>query len=492
MNETAANRYSEREADWRKGAVVYQVWVDRFAPSTDLDAKRHLYPEPKRLRSWDEVPSQGHYIDDLRLWSHEIDFWGGDLASLRTRLDYIEELGADVVYLNPIHLSYTNHRYDALDYEKVAPEYGTRDDVRALADDVHGRGMKLMLDGVFNHIGRQSALFQAALHEGVKRDWFDFGDYPGGVRTWANAENLPELNLENPEVRAWEAEVIKSWLRDGVDGWRLDVAFDIGPEYLAELTAAAHEQLPGSSVVGEIASFCEGWFPSVDGMIQFLIRRILIGLAEGSIAPAHAQRMLERIYADADFEHMLMSWTYLDNHDQPRIAHALPDEARRRLAINLVHLLPGSVTVYYGSELGMSGGDDPEMRAPMRWDWVNDDNPWLAQTRQLIELRRSHRALRVGDLRWCETERLIGFERHTDQAREAVVVLANPTDQVVSERVLVPDWRLVAEPHLNDLLGGEGAQIVWGLVDVTLQPFQVVALNAGAADPKAYDCFKRV
>ena len=129
-----AGTFEARERDWRNGAVVYQVLVDRFAPSTNLDAKRHLYLGPKTLRRWDELPQHGHYLESHKLWSHEIDFWGGDLASTAARLDHIQQLGAGVLYLNPVHLGYTNHKYDALDYQAVSPEFGTRDDVKALAD----------------------------------------------------------------------------------------------------------------------------------------------------------------------------------------------------------------------------------------------------------------------------------------------------------------------------------------------------------------------
>ena len=172
-----AGVFEAREKDWRDGAVVYQVYVDRFAPSANLDAKRALYPAPKTLRAWTDLPRHGHYLPDAKVWSHEIDFWGGDLQSLRGKLDYIQGLGADVLYLNPIDLAYTNHKYDTLDYREVSPEYGTRDDARELARDVHARGMKIMLDGVFNHMGRNAAIFkQAEADPGSPyRNWFVFG-----------------------------------------------------------------------------------------------------------------------------------------------------------------------------------------------------------------------------------------------------------------------------------------------------------------------------
>ena len=228
FDQALAGSFEARERDWRNGAVSYQVLVDRFAPSDHLDAKRALYPPPKVLRRWDELPLAGPYLPDAKVTSHEIDFWGGDLQSLAGRLDYVQQMGVNVLYLNPIALAWTNHKYDTLDYKQVSPEFGTRDDVRQLAANLHRRGMKLVLDGVFNHMGRNAPIFQQALADPSSRwrDWFVFGpQFPGGARGWANVQNLPELNLENPQVRAYlwgdPDSVVRGWLRDGVDGWRL-------------------------------------------------------------------------------------------------------------------------------------------------------------------------------------------------------------------------------------------------------------------------------
>ncbi|MCC5874579.1 MAG: hypothetical protein JJU11_00025 [Candidatus Sumerlaeia bacterium] len=197
----------ERRNDWRNGAVIYQIIVDRFAPPDpeDLEARAHLYPAPKQLRSWDEEPRRGTYNNEVGLWSHEIDFWGGTLPGVLDHLDYVESLGVDVLYLNPIHEAYTNHKYDAFDFAAVSPEYGTRADVVAIVDDLDSRGMHLVLDGVFNHKGAQSPAFQEAMADPTSpwREWFLIGDeYEMGYRGWYNVENLPELNLENPNVRA--------------------------------------------------------------------------------------------------------------------------------------------------------------------------------------------------------------------------------------------------------------------------------------------------
>jgi glycosidase len=525
-----AARYEARERDWRNGAVVYQVLVDRFVPSTRLAAKRHLYPAPKRLRGWGEAPRRGRYLDDLRLWSHEIDFWGGDLESLATRLDHVQQLGADVLYLNPICEAYTNHKYDALDYGRVSPEYGTRDDVIALARHLHQRGMRLVLDGVFNHMGVRSPRFHRAHADHQARraaastatdgaadappndtaaagaaaidatDWFHFGaQYPAGHRCWWGAPNLPELNLDNPAVRShlWEApdSVVRGWLRDGVDGWRLDVAFDIGFNRLQELTGAAHAQKPGSLVVGEIPNYPSQWMPAVDGVMHFALRRILLGVASGHLEGAAAGRMITRIVADTDFEHLLKSWIFLDNHDTERVATAVPDERRRRIAQLLQFTLPGSPNLYYGSEVGMTGGADPEMRAPMRWDLVDAGHAQIEWMRRLVALRR-HRALRIGDFRTLVARELFAFERHTDRALDAVFVVVNPSDSPLDEWLLVTDSKIMDGTLLEDLLGQiEPVAVRSATLTLRVPPRTVLALKPvppERARADGYSNYKRV
>jgi cyclomaltodextrinase / maltogenic alpha-amylase / neopullulanase len=495
-----AGLYEKREADWRNGGVVYQVFVDRFAPAADLDAKRALYPAPKKLRAWTEEARKGTYLEAEKVWSHEIDFWGGDLASTMSRLDYVQQLGADVLYLNPIVLAWTNHKYDALDYQEVSPEYGTRADVKKLAAATKQRGMKLVLDGVFNHMGRNSPKFKDA-EANVKspyRDWFVFGpQYKGGTRTWWNAQNLPELNLEHKAVRdhLWAAKdsVVRSYLRDGVDGWRLDVAFDIGFNPLEALTKAAHAEKPGSLVVGEIPNFPREWFPSVDGVMHFSLRKLMIAFANRELDAPAFQRMVARLVGDSPFEHILKSWVYLDNHDTFRLATTVPDAKARRLAQVLQFTLPGTVNLYYGTEVAMEGGDDPEMRSPMRWDRVAANHPELAWTKQLIALRKANRALRVGDFRTAEASgNVVAFERHTDRAADTVLVLINPSTVEVATTVLVANSKLMDGDNLIDQLGGGTYKLQGSMVETKLPPQTALILKPRLTTPDGYSNYKRV
>jgi len=515
FDEAVAGVYEQREQDWRNGAVVYQVLVDRFAPPAHLESKRHLYPAPKVLRRWDELPIRGRYLPDAGLWSHEIEFWGGDLQSLTGRLDHVQALGADVLYLNPVHLAGTNHKYDVFDHHRVAPEFGRREDLHALAQNLHARGMKLVLDGVFNHMGRHAPIFReaeaayraesdaigggrAAAADSNYRDWFVFGpQYPGGARCWWQVHNLPELNLEHPAVREHiygaPGSVVRSHLREGIDGWRLDVAMDIGFQWLGELTRAAHAEQPGSLVVGEIANYPKEWFAAVDGVINFTLRSIVLQAAAGRMEPLLAQRMIDRLVAECGNAHLLKSWLMLDNHDTARLASAMPDERQRRLAQVLQFTLPGAPNLYYGSEVGMTGSDDPEMRAPMRWDRVAAGHPALDWTRQLVALRRAHRALRIGDYRPVTAQRLLAFERHTDRVADTVIVLANPGATEVTETVMPANSKLMDTQALVDQLGGQPSQrLRTGLLDVTLPPGGFMVLTPELSPGGGYSAYKRV
>lgn len=496
-----AGEFSEREKDWRNGALVYQVLVDRFAPSKQLESKRQLYQAPKVLKEWDESPKAGQYLENEKLWSHEIEFWGGDLQSVIANLTYIADLGVDVLYLNPIHYGYTNHKYDALDYKQVSPEFGSRDDVSELASALHDRGMKLVLDGVFNHMGRNSEAFQVALKDPQSpyREWFYIGEqYPDGHRSWASATNLPELNLENPEVLehiyAAEDSVIQGYLEDGVDGWRLDVAFDIGFRHLTELTKTAHRKKPGSLVIGEIWNYPKEWFPAVDGIMNFTAREIILRLLSGEISAKTSSEMMQRMIDDSGIESMLKSWLVLDNHDTPRLKNQILSASKQRIAQILQFTLPGAPNLYYGTELGMTGGDDPEMRGPMRWDLNNETNETLNWTKQLIAIRNNERGLKIGNYREVTSENLLAFERYTDRVADTVIVLVNREQKPITETILIANSKLMNGEKLDDLLGqlAEPVAIKGGLVKVTLPAESALMLKPQISNKNGYSPYKRV
>lgn len=493
--------FARRAADWRNGAIIYQVIVDRFGkPSPEqYEEKRALFEEPRVLMEWDEEPRQGVYLEEAEVWSHEIEFWGGDLQTLQDNIDWIEQLGTDVLYLNPIFMAYTNHKYDTQNYFEISPEYGDREDVIELARDLEERGMRLVLDGVFNHMGRTSPFFQEALEDPGSqwRDWYFIGDeYEMGYRGWYDVANLPELRLENPEVRArlWgdPDSVIQGYLREGVSGWRLDVAFDIGFTYLNELTRSAHEARSDSLIIGEIWNYPEEWSPAVDGVMNMTIRHLIMETVRGNCSPELLGRHIERMVEDSGLEPILKSWIILDNHDTQRLKTELPDQTDRHMAQLLQFTVPGSPCVYYGVELGMEGGYDPEMRAPMKWEDATDDNPELTWMRRLIAARRESPALRYGDFRLLDSDNLLAFLRRTNHAEELRIVLANPTNQPVKELLMVRDSKMMSGVRMADMFSDAEFEVFSGTMAVELAPGAFHLLRPRIQDTIEYNHFKRV
>ncbi|MDR3690872.1 MAG: alpha-amylase family glycosyl hydrolase [Fimbriimonas sp.] len=497
QNRMMARTMASRSVDWRNGPIVYQVFVDRFVPPANLNAKRHLYAPPRLLREWTDVPKPGHQDREHGVWTHELDFWGGDLKGVETKLDYVRSLGADVLYLNPIQSALTNHKYDAMDWADVAPEYGTRQDVLDIAHMLHGKGMKLMLDGVFNHMGLASPRFQDALKnpQSPYRNWFFIDPkYPRGYRTWANTGNLVEVRLEDRGLRdyLWEGHdsVVQKYLRDGVDGWRLDTAFELGPKYLSDLTKAAHRARADSAVVGEVWNYPQGWSPALDGVMNFFARRVVLDSIAGKTAPSIANRLLERMVDDCGIKHLLKSWLVLDNHDTDRLRSILPDVKERHLAQVMQFTLPGAPVLYYGVEVGMEGKGDPGSRGPMRWDLVSDDNPETAWLKRIVGLRKSSRALRIGDYAALDCSRLIGFSRRTDKALESVFVFANPSNETVHETVSCRDGMLMNGGQLKDMLDGALFTAYSGIIEIAVPAKSARVLEM--VQPRGYTPYKRV
>jgi glycosidase len=264
---------------------------------------------------------------------------------------------------------------------------------------------------------------------------------------------------------------------------------------LRDLTDAAHKQKPGSLVVGEIANYPGEWLQSMDAVMNFGLRHIVLGVANGEISTTKAARMTERMIRDAGIEPMLKSWMVIDNHDIPRIANQFPDAALRHLVQTLQYTLPGAPNIYYGAELGMTGGPDPENRSPMRWDLMKADNPELVWTQQLIALRKSHRALRVGNFRSIDADQLYAFERYTDRALDTVLVLANPSAHAVTERVMVAHADLMDDtPLVNAFHPESGAVTIAGsgFITVTVPPKTAMVLQPRERDLGGYSRYKRV
>lgn len=492
--------YSRREKDWRMGGIVYQIFVDRFAPSLSLETKKNLYKAPRTLQSWNELPKRGVKDPQTRYWSHELAFWGGDLMSILSKIDYLKQLGVDTIYLNPIFEAMSNHKYDTYDYERISSEYGSMQEFKQFIKVLKENNLKLILDGVFNHMAIGSPKFKEANQSPTSeyRSWFVFGNqFPTGVRLWHNAPSLPELNLKNSKVRDYlfnaTDSIVKRYIALGVDGWRLDTAIELGFDYLYELTIAAHQANPNSIVIGELNNYPQGWAPAMDATMLLPLRDFMIQAIKGGISAKVFSNVVEKMIAETGIDTILKSWVLLENHDTSRIVNDLPSLADYQLAKTLQFTLPGTINLYMGEEIGTPGGDDPLNRAPMNWQAVEKGNAYSQLHQELIQLRKQYRALRIGDIKFLESDQLIAYIRSTERYDEVVVVVINPTDQPIQEMIALTDPLLKSHNKFIHLLTGEVVMTSYGiLLPITIPAKSSYILKPDLSPIHGYTPYKNI
>jgi cyclomaltodextrinase len=488
-----------RPPDWVQDAAFYQIFPDRFGRSGRV-------PAPGPLEPWDAPPT-------------EMGFKGGDLYAVVDALDELVDLGIDALYLNPIFASAANHRYHTYDYFRVDPLLGGTPALRALLDAAKGRAVRVVLDGVFNHVGRGFWPFHHLLEAGASspyRDWFHVDperlargrpllaypdacrlepDHPGplrpspdgarslaryGYRAWWDLPALPKLNTDNPQVREYLYGVAEHWLRFGADGWRLDVPEEIAdPEFWREFRRRCRAANPEAYLVGEIWHEAPEWLVGdrFDGLMNYPLARAILGYVAaetidwglvastpeypGQVQPLTAEaaaREFDRLAHRYDPAVVAAQLNLLGSHDTPRFRTiAGGDETAYRLAVVLLAVLPGAPCIYYGDEIGLSGGPDPACRASI----PSDRSRWNLETRAfvraLLRLRRASPALRRGSLglravadclvveRGLETERWYGLLNANRTGRRAVLVLDGPNGSPAADQPVV---RLVDLPGM--------------------------------------------
>ena len=398
---------------WVKHAVFYQIFPDRFAKSDSVE-KPH-----NNLESWDSDPTP-------------LGYKGGDLAGVRERLDYLQDLGVTALYFNPIFQSASNHRYHTHDYYKIDPLLGGDEAFDALLAECQRRGVRIVLDGVFNHASRGFFQFNDVLENGKASpwlDWFTFHSHPAnsydpgrppGYEAWAGLHALPKLNTDNPQVREYLMRVGEYWLRKGIDGWRLDVPSEIRSDgFWQEFRQRIKAINPEAYIVGEVWGDSRQWLrgDQFDGVMNYLFAAAAIAFSAGHrVRPETVEGRSYapwpgidgRAYA-AKIDHLLNLYPWpvqltqlnlLDSHDTSRfVTIAGDDRASVRLGTLLLFTFPGAPSIYYGDEIGMGGAlPDHWARKSFPWDHPQRwDLDALAFHKAVIALRRSNPALQSGD-----------------------------------------------------------------------------------------------
>jgi neopullulanase len=475
--------------DWVKNAIFYQIFPDRFAKSDALEKPTYIEP-------WD-APLTRH------------GFKGGDLLGVYEKLDYLQDLGVNAIYFNPIFMSAANHRYHTYDYWHVDPLLGENPVFFKLLNEAHRRGMYIVLDGVFNHASRGFFQFNHILENGEKSpylDWFHVYGFPMNAyqgkpnySCWWNLPALPQFNTDNPQVRKFLFEVARHWIEQGVDGWRLDVPFEIKDEsFWRQFRAATKLPNPDAYLVGEIPSEAQDWLQGdmFDGVMNYQFAAALVGFFgtgfrdEAMIAGMmglpevpvlNAEEFLQRAKVLLEIyprQNALAQLNLLDSHDTPRFLSMVSENKDVfRLATLFQMTYPGAPCIYYGNEIGMTGGREPENRTPFPWDESRWDHELRNTVKTYAHLRMAHAVLRTGEfVPVYAEERRIAYLRHLGAERMLVAINAGgaPWELNIPVAPHLADGTVVA-----DLLGGGGAAVEEGhLRKGTIPPWQGAVFQA--------------
>ena len=425
--------------DWFGRGVSYQIFPDRFC--------RSRVPDPAGLvgdrtvhENWQDTPE---FRPDERGEIRNRDFFGGDLAGILSKLDYLKRLGVTTLYLNPIFEAASNHRYNTADYMAIDPMLGTAEDFRALCREAHARGMRVLLDGVFNHTGSASRYFNAdgfypELGAAQSKDspyynWYHFTHWPDSYDAWWGIKTLPAVEENQASYRDFiirsEDSVVRHWLRCGADGWRLDVADELPDDFIAAIRTAIEQEKADAYLLGEVWEDGSNKIAydrrrkyllgrETHGLMNYPFRTAALDWLCGGDAAAFRESM-EQLRENYPSPAFYSAMNFLSTHDTPRILTLLGGEptpadkaeraaarlspagrelARRRLMLGalLLYTFPGSPTVYYGDEAGMEGYEDPLNRRT--FPWGQEDEELLRWYRRLGQLRGGRLSLQQGDI----------------------------------------------------------------------------------------------
>ena len=496
---------------WFGCGVVYQIFPDRFC--------RLELPDPAGMvgsrtihENWSNLPD---WRPDAQGEVRNCDFFGGSLQGILSKLDDLADFGVTVLYLNPVFESASNHRYNTADYRAIDPMLGTEDDFHHLCQEAKRRGIRVILDGVFNHTGSQSRYFNA---DGFYSDtgaaqspdspyyhWYSFHPWPADYDAWWGIRTLPAVREDAPDYRDFiirgQDSVVRHWLRAGASGWRLDVADELPDDFIGEIRTAMEETAPDSFLLGEV------WEDATTKIAYSMRRRYLLGQELHGVMnyPFRTALIAYLLGGDADeFRETLESlrenypphafyslMNFLSTHDTPRILTVLGADhvpgskeeravfrlspARRQLGLKRLRLaalvlftFPGAPTVYYGDEAGMEGWEDPFNRAG--YPWGQEDSELKSFFSKLAHLRREQPALQTGQLHWRWTAgSLLVFARELDGRLLTTVVNAADTPQTLT----LPWFGDTA----RDLLSSEVLSSADNVLPLTLLPHQGLLLT---------------
>lgn len=448
---------------WVKDTVWYQIFPERFANGdSSID--------PPTAKPWGSEPPAVN------------NFFGGDFAGVIQHLDYLSDLGINGIYFTPVFKASSNHKYDTIDYLEIDPQFGDKETLKRLVKECHQRGIKVMLDAVFNHSGYYFPPFQDVLVNGENsryKDWFHIHSYPvrGGERpnyeAFGFVESMPKLNTANPEVKKYLLEVGAYWIEEyDIDGWRLDVANEVDHKFWRQFRDVVKEIKPDVYILGEIWHDSMPWLrgDQFDAVMNYPFKTNLFNLlVHERINSSQFVENMTKVYYNYPKNVFDYTFNLVGSHDTARLLTECEDsKGKVKQIFTLLLTFMGTPCIYYGDEIGLTGGQDPGCRKCMDWDESTHDLDLKKHVKTLIDLRKNEKLLaNEGSIRFIHPTTkngVFGYKKFNE--KYSVVVLFNPTpneqsfvlDEASERELIYSDTASLEASTLT--LGGNGYAII--------------------------------
>lgn len=393
--------------EWMKNAVFYQIFPERFRRGDFSKDDSYIN------QAWEDLPTPSSFA-------------GGDLKGIIEKLDHIKDLGVTCLYLTPIFISPTNHKYDTIDYFEIDPQFGSKEDFKKLVEKAHSFGIRIVLDAVFNHMCHENPVFKDVREKGkesIYYDWFYIDGDKADIEkinyeTFAHVYNMPKLKTSNKEVQDYLIKIGKYWIEEfDVDGWRLDVSDEVSHDLWKRFRKEIKSAKADAVIIGENWHNAEAFLrgDELDSIMNYAFTNTCLDYFKGKISAQKASDKLNMILMRNRDAANRMMLNFLDTHDTPRFITEIGgslDKTLAALALSVVYM--GANSFYYGTEVGLEGKGDPDCRRTFPWEKIDEKQDLLGKIKEILAVKK-HETIKNGGIKIYSEEDLLILERFVNE-----------------------------------------------------------------------------
>lgn len=434
--------------EWMKDAVFYQIFPERFRRGDFSKDDSYIN------QAWEDLPSPKSFA-------------GGDIKGIIEKLDHIKDLGVTCLYLTPIFISPTNHKYDTIDYFEIDPQFGDKDEFKKLVEKAHSLGIRIVLDAVFNHMCHENPVFKDVREKGkesIYYDWFYIDGDKADIEkinyeTFAHVYNMPKLKTSHKQVQDYLIKIGKYWIEEfDVDGWRLDVSDEVSHDFWKRFRKAIKSAKADAVIIGEnwhnAETFLRG--DEFDSIMNYAFTKACLDYFKEKISAKEASDKLNMILMRNRDQANRMMLNFLDTHDTPRFITEIGGSREKllaALALSVVYM--GANSLYYGTEVGLEGKGDPDCRRTFPWDKLDEEQDFLEKTKEIMAIKK-YQTIKNGNIRISSEDDLLLVERFTKEKTLGLAInLGSQIDFALADEKI-----LLSNNYSNQRLG-EDSFVVW-------------------------------